>query len=124
MKIHHIALTVNSLKESKDFYEKIFGFSVVKFFERKDMGGKACFMKLGSFTIELWEFDESADSDVSDITLKGIRHIAFEVEDLDKCLSLLRSKGLTCTLPVQGASGHRYSFTKDPNGIPLELYEK
>jgi glyoxylase I family protein len=126
MKIHHIAITVKSIKESVDFYVNIFGFVVVKKFERRDMKAKAVFIELDGFYIEIWQFDDvkEANNILNDIKVLGIRHIAFEVNNLENVIVELRQKGLKFSKPMIGASGHNYSFTTDPNGIALEFYEK
>ncbi len=126
MKVHHAALTVNNLDESIRFYTGVLGFEIVKRFERKDMDGKAAFIQLGNFELELWEFrnmKENSDAH-DDINIKGIRHIAFEVNDLKKAIDKLKKKGMKFSAPQMGASGHMYSFSADPNGIALEFYEK
>ena len=89
MKIHHISITVNNLNESIRFYQDFFGFQILKFFERKDMNGKAVFLKLGDFLIELWEFEDILlnKDDLDNIKIRGMRHIAFEVRNLDKIVS-------------------------------------
>ena len=126
MKIHHVAMTVNNLKESKAFYAEMFGFEVVQEFQRKDMGARATFMKLGECAIELWQFENMTKNqdDLSVLSIRGVRHLAFEVENLDKTIAKLHARGLKFSTPTMGASGHRYAFTSDPSGIPLELYEK
>lgn len=125
MKIHHVALTVNDLNESKSFYENIFGFKEVKNFERKDLQAKAVFMELDGFKLELWSFStEIVNIDnLSDLKVRGLRHVAFEVQDLDTRVIELRQKGVVLSDPQLGASGHRYCFLSDPNGIALELFE-
>ncbi len=126
MKVHHIAITVNNLKESIDFWTQILGFKVVKKFSREDMGARAVFIELNGFQIELWEFQDMKENfnSLDDIKVRGIRHIAFEVDNLQKIISKLTAKGLKFSEPRLGASGHYYSFTKDPNGVALEFYEK
>ena len=91
-----------------------------------DLGGKAIFMGLNDFYLELWFFEDMKKNkdDLGELKIRGIRHIAFQVNNLDKTVSELKEKGLTITEPKMGASGHRYSFTSDPNGIALELYER
>ena len=62
--------------------------------------------------------------DLNDIKVRGLRHIAFEVDNLDKTIEDLKLKGLKFSDIKLGASGHYYSFTNDPNGVALEFYEK
>ncbi len=126
MKFHHVALTVKNLAESITFYQQIFNAIVVKSFERPDLKGKAAFLKVDNAQLELWEFTNSKQNadDLKDLKILGIRHIAFEVQELDKAITELQDKGVTFSYPKLGASGHRYAFTQDPNGIRIELYEK
>ncbi len=126
MKIHHLAITVDNLDKSKAFYAEMFGFTVVQEFARKDMDARAAFMKLGECAIELWEFkgmQENKDN-LSVLGIRGIRHFALEVENLDAAVAKLHARGLKFSAPALGGSGHRYAFTSDPSGIPIELYEK
>ena len=62
--------------------------------------------------------------DLRDIKIRGIRHIVFEVENLDKIIIDFQQKGIKATKAKLGASGHYYSFISDPNGIALELYQR
>ena len=54
----------------------------------------------------------------------GIRHLAFQVEECEKVLKRLTKLGLKFSEIQPGASCAKYAFTKDPNGIPIELYQK
>ena len=96
MKIHHIALTVNSLVESIKFYEETFGFNIIKEFEKKEISAKAVFMQLGDVSIELFEFPDTKQScdDLADLKTIGIRHFAFEVNDINRTVANLREQGL------------------------------
>lgn len=126
MKIHHIAITVNNLEESVDFYTSFFGFEVVKKFAREDMGAHATFIRLGDFQIELWHFQDMKDNlnPLDDIKVRGIRHIALAVKNLEETLLELKENGLKFSEPRLGASGHYYAFTSDPNGVALEIYQE
>ncbi len=126
MRVHHVAITINNLKESVEFYTQILDFKIEKEFERKDMNAYATFLKLNDFQIELWEFQDMKNNinSLDDIKVRGIRHIAFEVDNLEKTISNLSKKGLNFSNSQLGASGHYYSFTTDPNGIALEFYQK
>lgn len=122
--IHHIAISVRDLERSGLFYKDTFGFDEVQRFERKDLGGRAVFLKLGDMRIEIWEFQNGIvpKDDPTDLKIYGMRHIAFSVTDLDKAYADLKSK-IEISEPRLGASGNRYCFISDPDGIPIELYE-
>ncbi len=126
MKVHHVAITVNDLEESQKFYQDFFNFKISKSFEREDMGAKAIFLELEGFFIELWQFADFKENidELKDIRIRGIRHVAFEVENLDKILSDFKQRGLEVAEPKLGASGHMYSFISDPNGVALEIYQR
>lgn len=125
MKVHHIAITVKNLDSTIKFYQEFFKFKVAKKFERRDLGGKAVFMKLGNFQIELWAFSKTrSDKNLNELNIIGIRHLSFETKNLDKTFKEFSARGLEITKPKMGASGHMYCFTADPNGIALELYQK
>lgn len=126
MKIHHIALSVKNLEKSTRFYKDIFGFDEVKKFEKKDLGGKAVLLKLGDTRLELWEFVEQIENkdDFSNLNILGMKHFSIEVDGIDQKYRELKSKNIEITEPKLGASGARYCFLKDPDGLPIELYEE
>jgi glyoxylase I family protein len=60
----------------------------------------------------------------------GLRHLAFEVEDLDALCERLRSAGITLIsppvvvpFPVAGAGRKRLCYFHDPDGVLLEVAE-
>lgn len=126
MKIHHIAISVRNLDNSIYFYKDIFEFEEVKRFEREDLGGKAVFLKLDDMLIEIWEFRDKIQNkdDYSNLNILGIKHIAFQVDNIDKKYDEIKSKNIKITEIKLGASGARYCFLEDPDGIPIELYEQ
>ncbi len=125
MQLHHTALTVNNLEESIAFYVEHFGFNLVKKYDRPDLKGKAALIKLVDYHLELWEFgDAQTNQDaLNNLKIKGIRHIAFSVEDIDQTVEELKSRGIDISEIKLGASGKKYAFFEDPSGIALELYE-
>jgi len=126
MKIHHIAISVKNLNKSSKFYKDIFGFAEVKKFIREDLGGKAVFLKLKDTQIELWQFDKQIKhkDDFNNLNILGIKHIAFEVDNIEEEFKKIKLKNIKISKPKMGASGAKYSFLNDPDGLPIELYEK
>lgn len=54
----------------------------------------------------------------------GLRHLAFEVNNVDLCKAELESRGI-CVDPVRTDeyTNRRFVFFTDPDGLPLALYE-
>lgn len=124
MKIHHIAICVASLEKSKDFYSQLLAFRPVKKFERKDLGARAVMLKGNNIILELWVFrQKKKQKDIEMLNTLGIRHIAFAIKGLEKTVEKYKQAGLKFSPIKLGASGHRYTFTKDPDNIPIEFYE-
>lgn len=123
MKIHHIALTVKDLEESSHFYCSNFEFKVSKIFSRPEKGWKAQFLQGDNTRLELFEFSQSNTSgNTQDISIVGIRHIAFAVDDIEA--EITRLSHLEFTPIHEGVTKRRLAFTSYPNGIQIELYEE
>jgi glyoxylase I family protein len=55
----------------------------------------------------------------------GLRHLAFAVADLDAAVAHLTGHGLTVEpVRVDEHTGRRFTLFADPDGLPLELYER
>jgi glyoxylase I family protein len=55
----------------------------------------------------------------------GLRHLAFAVADLDAAVSHLQKHGVAVEpVRVDEHTGKRFTFFADPDGLPLELYER
>ena len=55
----------------------------------------------------------------------GLRHLAFEVDDLSVAIDELDSKGIAHEpIRTDEYTGKRFVFFSDPDGLPIELYEK
>lgn len=54
-KIDHIGKVVNNLEQSRNFYESL-GFKMKYYFEKKEHGYRAIYLKKGHDAIEIFEF--------------------------------------------------------------------
>ena len=123
--IDHIAINCIDLKRSLDFYERILGF--------KQLQTVDC----GDFDIIYFALPDGARLELFDYHGKnreiprrddesGLRHIAFQVEDVPAHEKLLKAEGVeitlsTCDLPNLGA---RVLLFLDPNCVTIEFCEK
>ncbi|MGM9958219.1 MAG: VOC family protein [Erysipelotrichaceae bacterium] len=110
--LDHIALIV-SKEENLSFYEKL-GFREVKRIERSY--DTVVFMEGKGVIIEVF-IDPNHPARVSNPEALGLRHIAFVVEDLSKV-------NVECEEIRTDWFGRRFTFTRDPDGQPIELKEK
>lgn len=124
MKVEHVAISVTSLEESSKFYQKYFGFTEGKRYEKQD--SKFIYLSLGDFQIELWQFKQNQKpiDDLMDIKVLGLRHLAFVVDDVPFEIDRLRKLGLVVDDFKIGSTKRKFTIVKDPDGIALEIIEK
>jgi glyoxylase I family protein len=54
----------------------------------------------------------------------GLRHLAFQVNNLDFTVQELTQKGITSEpIRIDEFTGKRFTFIADPDDLPLEFYE-
>lgn len=114
MELDHIALIV-SKEENLAFYEKL-GFKEEKRIERTY--DTVVFLSCGGVVLEVF-VDPNHPQRVSGPEAFGLRHIAFEVESLEEVMSVVECEEIRTDW-----FGRRFTFTKDPDGQPIELKEK
>jgi Lactoylglutathione lyase and related lyases len=122
--IHHVALIVSDYTRSKDFYTRILGLRVVAehYREQRDSWKLDLALPDGS-QIELFSFPDPPPRP-SRPEARGLRHLAFRVEDLDASIAHLHAHHIaTEPVRVDEYTGRRFTFLADPDDLPLELYE-
>jgi glyoxylase I family protein len=123
--IHHVAIICSNYETSKKFYTEILGLQILAEHYREDRQSYKLDLKLGEqYVIELFSFPNPPKR-LSRPEAVGLRHLAFSVSDLEKSIQHLNSKGIiTEAIRVDEFTGKRFTFFCDPDGLPLELYEK
>jgi len=122
--IHHVAILTDDYERSKTFYTNVLGFTILAETYREDRKSYKLDLSInGQYQIELFSFPEFKER-ASFPEQKGLRHLAFAVEDIETSVAELVSKGVD----VQGIrtdelTNKKFCFFYDPNGQPLELYE-
>ena len=75
------------------------------------------------YLIELFSFPDPP-ARVSRPEATGLRHIAFQVTDLEAAKKELEEKGVTSEpTRTDEFTGKKFTFFSDPDGLPIELYE-
>ncbi|MES2826734.1 MAG: VOC family protein [Bacteroidota bacterium] len=123
--VHHIAIICTDYEVSKHFYTKILGLEIVREVYRAERKSYKLDLSLaGQYVIELFSFPEPAPRP-SRPEAAGLRHLAFEVDDLDAVVAGLTDQGVIAEpIRVDEFTGKRFTFIADPDQLPLEFYEK
>ena len=125
MRIHHVAIICSNYERSKNFYVNILGFSIIEETYRKERNSYPLDLQVGeNDLIELFSFPNPPQRP-STPEACGLRHLAFEVNNIDESVAQLQAKGIPVEdIRVDEITGKKYTFFKDPDNLPLELYEK
>ncbi|OOV17937.1 VOC family protein [Flavobacterium sp. LM5] len=122
--IHHIAIICSDYQKSKHFYTEILGLEIIKECYREERQSYKLDLALsGLYTIELFSFPTPPQR-VSQPEACGLRHLAFEVSNLEKCIEhLMKYNVITEPIRVDEFTQKRFTFLEDPDKLPIELYE-
>jgi glyoxylase I family protein len=122
--IHHIAIICFDYEKSKDFYVNKLGLEVSAEVYRKERNSWKLDLIVGNkYQIEIFSFPDPPPR-VSHPEACGLRHLAFEVVDLDESVNDLKKSGIRCEeVRTDEFTGKKFTFFTDPDGLPLEIYE-
>jgi glyoxylase I family protein len=123
--VHHIAIICSNYERSKQFYTEALGFSIIRETFRAERNSYKLDLAVGEsgIQIELFSFPNSPVR-ASYPEACGLRHLAFAVENLEKTVDFLQTKGVVCEpVRIDALTNKRFTFFKDPDGLPLEVYE-
>ncbi len=121
---HHVAIIGSDYEKSKHFYVDILGFSIIRETFRADRQSYKLDLRVGSGdVIELFSFPNPPPR-VSQPEACGLRHLAFGVDEIEETVAYLKSKGVAVeAIRRDEITGRRFTFFKDPDDLPLEIYE-
>jgi glyoxylase I family protein len=124
-KIHHIAIICSDYERSKRFYVEVLGLEIIRETYRKERKSHKLDLSLnGEYVIELFSFPDPPKR-LSRPEATGLRHLAFEVEDLEAVLDQMEKHAVPFEpIRVDEFTGKRFTFIADPDGLPIEFYEK
>ena len=122
--IHHVAIICSDYPASKRFYTELLGLRIVAETVREERDSYKLDLQLpDGGQIELFSFP-GAPVRPSYPEARGLRHLAFRVEDLNAAVAELQQKGVVVEpVRMDELTGRSFTFLADPDGLPLELYE-
>ncbi len=129
-KVDHIGIAVPSLAETQKFYQDALGLHLHEIEEVPEQKVRVAMFPVGETNLEFLE-PTGPESPIAKFIEKkgsGIHHVAIQVEDIDRLLADLKSRGvrLINETPVPGAGGKRIAFVHPAStgGILLELSQE
>ena len=122
-KQHHIAVISSSWEKAREFYVNKLGFELTREVWRPAQNDYLRMLTLGRTTLELF-IRPDAPQRVNNPEAMGLRHLAFRVEDAVAAAAWLNARGIE-TEPIREdlVNGGKFTFFKDPDGLPLEIHE-
>lgn len=123
-RIHHVAIICSDYAKSKRFYTEILGFQPIKETFRAERDSYKLDLEVGDSQIELFSFPAPPPR-VSRPEACGLRHLAFEVEDVEAALAYLRKNEVEAEdIRIDEITGKKFTFFRDPDDLPLEVYQR
>ncbi|MBC7970750.1 MAG: VOC family protein [Verrucomicrobia bacterium] len=122
--IHHVAVICSNYERSKHFYVNILGLPIIQETFRAVRHSYKLDLAVGNGgAIELFSFPNPPDRPTTPEAC-GLRHLAFKVDDLDVSVAYLTANDILVEpIRTDELTNKRFTFFKDPDGLPLELYE-
>jgi glyoxylase I family protein len=124
-KIHHIAIICSNYEKSKRFYTEILGLTPKNEVYRQERASYKLDLEVNDqYQIELFSFPNPPERP-SFPEAAGLRHLAFEVDNIAEAVEELKGKGIEIEpIRVDEFTEKRFTFFADPDGLPIELYER
>jgi glyoxylase I family protein len=124
-RIHHIAIICSDYQRSKQFYSEVLGLKIAQEVFRKERNSYKLDLEVaGLYQIELFSFP-NPPARPSRPEAAGLRHIAFEIDDIEEAVRHIQSHNIFIEpVRVDEFTGKRFTFFADPDGLPIEFYER
>lgn len=123
-KIDHVEIVSSAIEKTLEFYTEILGFNVQwrRKIDNPPME-ELVFIELGGTLIEVFSVRNPAPMSGEPWQV-GCKTIALEVEDLEKAVEYLKSKGVELTSEIVSLEALKRAEIRDPDGIPIELLQR
>lgn len=124
-KVHHIAILCSDYQKSKTFYTEVLGLTIIREIYREERQSYKLDLALnGTYVVELFSFPNPPKRP-SRPEAVGLRHLAFEVINLEETITFLDSKKVESEpIRIDETTEKRFTFIADPDELPIEFYER
>lgn len=124
-KVHHIAILCSDYQKSKAFYTEVLGLTIIREIYREERQSYKLDLALnGSYIVELFSFPNPPKRP-SRPEAVGLRHLAFEVINLEETIVFLNTKNISSEpIRIDETTDKRFTFIADPDLLPIEFYER
>ena len=124
VKLHHVAIICSNYQKSKQFYTEVLGFEIEQEIYRADRKSYKLDLSLnGQYLIELFSFPETPQRPTRP-EATGLRHISFAVKNIENAVDYFNSINIiTEQIRIDEHTNRKFTFLKDPDNLPIEIYE-
>ena len=124
-KVHHIALICSDHKRSLNFYTRVLSLRLINEHYREERKSYKADLALGDeYIIELFSFPNPPVR-LTHPEAAGLRHLAFEVDCMETAVQELDNMHIPHEpIRLDEFTQKQFVFFQDPDGLPIELYEK
>ncbi|HEL1805472.1 TPA: VOC family protein [Streptococcus suis] len=123
--VHHIAIIGSDYDKTREFYVEKLGFEQVDEYIRPEKNDILFNVKKGNLILEIFiKPDAPMRPAMPNPEHTGLRHLAFQVADVDACLEEFDRLDIRHeVLRTDDFDGKKMAFFFDPDGLPLEIHE-
>jgi glyoxylase I family protein len=120
-RIDHVEIVTGDIEGTINFYQDILGFKVKQRI-KMNMGAmqEIVYITLGDTMVELIAVKNPAPAPTNSFQ-SGYRIMALEVDDMDKTVAFLKSKGVKISVPPIDIGDSKRGEMLDNNGFTIEL---
>ncbi len=124
-RVHHIAIICSDYERSKHFYTQILGFKILQEVYRAERKSYKLDLEVGNqYQIELFSFPDPVKRP-SRPEAAGLRHLAFEVNNIEEAVAAITADDVVAEpIRIDEFTGKKFTFFTDPDGLPIEFYER